>query len=281
MGLVKLAFTSINSTLHDKWDEYIRCDSIDTNDLIVKKSVKNGFNSLIRIKVLDNQTILLLSKGKVLDIGSQEGIYSFNETSKPISNLPLNRVNLDDLNLEDNIYYINTQELKDNKFGEIAKVLYHDILYKDIFLRYYGSFSFKISNPLIFFNSIINKIDNYKRNDLINEINTEFINALNLSLELCSKDGISYKNLVNSSQVIIKYLNEVLNWKDKRGLEITNVTLENVILDNDSILKINNQITNTYEEPMIINKINIVKTCPRCGSEITGKFCSECGFKIE
>ena len=47
MGLIKSALTSVNSTLHDQWEEYITCDSLDNNTLVVKKTTKNGIISNI------------------------------------------------------------------------------------------------------------------------------------------------------------------------------------------------------------------------------------------
>lgn len=38
MGLIKAAASAINSTLGDQFEDYIKCDELDSNNLIVKKT---------------------------------------------------------------------------------------------------------------------------------------------------------------------------------------------------------------------------------------------------
>ena len=41
MGLIKAAVEAVNSTLADQWEDYISCDSMDDNTLVVKKTTKS------------------------------------------------------------------------------------------------------------------------------------------------------------------------------------------------------------------------------------------------
>ena len=73
MGLIKSALTSINSTLHDQWEEYITCDSLDNNTLVIKKTTKNGvISNKSRIQVSPGQVALIFDSGKVLDATAEE-----------------------------------------------------------------------------------------------------------------------------------------------------------------------------------------------------------------
>ncbi len=75
MGLIKSAFTSINSTLHDQWEEYITCDSLDNDTLVVKKTTENGIiSNKSRIQVAPGQVALIFDSGKILDATAEEGI---------------------------------------------------------------------------------------------------------------------------------------------------------------------------------------------------------------
>ena len=84
MGLIKSALTSVNSTLHDQWEEYITCDSLDTNTLVVKKTTENGIiSNKSRIQVAPGQVALIFDSGKILDATAEEGIYTFDSSSSP------------------------------------------------------------------------------------------------------------------------------------------------------------------------------------------------------
>ena len=84
MGLIKSAVSSISSTLHDQWEEYITCDSLDNNTLVVKKTTKNGIiSNKSRIQVAPGQVALIFDSGKILDATAEEGIYTFDSSSSP------------------------------------------------------------------------------------------------------------------------------------------------------------------------------------------------------
>ena len=42
MGLIKSAIQSISGELKDQWKDYITCEDMDMNTLMVKKTTKTG-----------------------------------------------------------------------------------------------------------------------------------------------------------------------------------------------------------------------------------------------
>ena len=84
MGLIKAAITSVSSTLHDQWEDYVSCDSLDNNTLVVKKTTKNGIiSNKSRIQVAPGQVALIFDSGKILDATAEPGIYSFDTSTSP------------------------------------------------------------------------------------------------------------------------------------------------------------------------------------------------------
>ena len=64
MGLVKAAFNAVGSTLHDQWEDYIKCDSLSNDVLVVKKTTKNGvISNKSRIQVAPGQVALIFDSG--------------------------------------------------------------------------------------------------------------------------------------------------------------------------------------------------------------------------
>ena len=84
MGLIKAALNSAGGVLHDQWKEFIRCENLDNNTLMVKKTTPNGIISKgSAIEVAPGQIAVIFQNGKVLDATAEEGIYTFDESISP------------------------------------------------------------------------------------------------------------------------------------------------------------------------------------------------------
>ena len=84
MGLIKAAAGAIGSTLKDQWLDYISCENMTNDVLMVKKTEENGIISKkSRIIVAPGQVAVLYDNGKVLDATAEEGTYSYDESTSP------------------------------------------------------------------------------------------------------------------------------------------------------------------------------------------------------
>jgi len=352
MGLIKTAFTSISSTLGDQWEEYITCDSLDNDTLVVKKTTKNGIiSNKSRIQVAPGQVALIFDSGKILDATAEEGIYTFDSSSSPSlfagqfgemfkemwERFKFNGVP----SKEQAIFYVNAKEIIDNKFGSATPMSYPDPEYKNIYIRYFGIYSFKITDPFAFISNIAGNVkDTYTKEQLMEQANAEFVSALDVSLQECASEGVVFSSLPSKQLLIAQHMNDNLDekWKQLRGMEIVSVAIEKITPDDESrerIQKFDNASMYGREEYAagrmvdatatamenaasnangaatgfmgvgmmnnamggMGNPLDYVKkteakeeakpamangiACPKCGSIETGKFCSNCGSKIE
>lgn len=248
MGLIKSALTSINSTLHDQWEEYITCDSLDNNTLVVKKTTKNGvISNKSRIQVSPGQVALIFDSGKILDATAEPGIYSFDTSTSPslfagdfggMFKEMWERFKFNGApSKEQAVFYVNTKEIIDNKFGSQTPMSYPDPEYKNIYIRYFGMYSFKISNPFAFISNIAGNIsDKYTKEELMEQSNAEFVSALDVSLHTCASEGVVFSSLPSKQLLIAKHMNDALDesWKQLRGIEIVSVAIEKITPDDES-----------------------------------------------
>lgn len=248
MGLIKSAFKSVSSTLHDQWEEYITCDSLDNNTLVVKKTTENGvISNKSRIQVSPGQVALIFDSGKILDATAEPGIYTFDNSTSPslfagdfggMFKEMWERFKYNGgVNKEQAIYYVNTKEIIDNKFGSSTPMAYPDPEYKNIYIRYYGVYSFKISDPFAFVSNIAGTVaDRYTKQELLEQANAEFVSALDVSLQTCASEGVVFSSLPSRQLLIAKHMNEALdeNWKKLRGMEIVSVAIEKITPDDES-----------------------------------------------
>ena len=350
MGLIKSAFTSVSSTLHDQWEEYITCDSLDNDTLVVKKTTKNGvISNKSRIQVAPGQVALIFDSGKILDATAEEGIYTFDSSSSPslfagqfgeMFKEMWERFKFNGApSKEQAIFYVNAKEIIDNKFGSATPMAYPDPEYKNIYIRYFGVYSFKITDPFAFVSNIAGTVsDKYTKEQLMEQANAEFVSALDVALQDCAHDGIVFSSLPSKQLLIAEHMNEVLDnkWKTLRGMEVVSVALEKITPDDESrerIQKFDNAsmygkeeyaagrmvdatataMENAASNPngagsgfmglgmmngamggVIGNPLDHVKSknetetkvengtkCPKCGNGGNGKFCSNCGEKLD
>lgn len=248
MGLIKAAVSSVGGTLHDSWLDYIKCDNLDNETLVVKKTTSTGvISNKSRIQVNPGQVALIFDSGKVVDATAEEGIYTFDESTSPSLFAGQFGATFKEMwerfkfggavSKEQAIFYVNVKEILDNKFGSSSPMPYNDPTYKNIYIRYHGLYSFKITDPFTFVSKIAGTIsDTYTKSELMEQANAEFINALTVALSSCSKEGITFSNLPMEQLRLAKHMNEALDedWKTNRGMEVFNVAIESITPDDKS-----------------------------------------------
>lgn len=82
------------------------------------------------------------------------------------------------------MYYFNTKELIDNKFGTPNPIPFRVVDSKigldiDVSVRCSGVYSYKIADPLLFYTNVCGNVEQeYTRDELDGQLKTEFISAL-------------------------------------------------------------------------------------------------------
>lgn len=249
MGLIKAAVSAIGGTLGDQWEDYITCNELSSDVLIVKKTTKTGqISAKSRIQVNPGQAIIVVDSGRILDISAEEGIYSFDASTSPSIFAGQFGASLKEVwdrfkfggqaAKEQVIYYVNIQgELQGNKFGTSTPVPYDDPVYRGIYIRYFGSYTFKISNPLIFYHNVANDVgDAYTKDKLMEQADGEFGMHIDDAVSSFALEGVKYNHLNGKKLEIAKKMNDTLDeeWLQKRGIEVVSVALDKITPDDES-----------------------------------------------
>ena len=220
MGLIKAAVGAIGSTLGDQWEDYVTCDSMDSNTLVVKKTTPSKqISNRSRIQVNPGQVAIIFDSGKILDATAEEGIYTFDSSTSPslfagdfgdVFKEAWQRFTYNGIPAKEQaIYYINTKEIFDNLFGSSSAIPYDDPIYHDIRIRYHGRYTFKITNPLVFFRTVVGNIDSvYTKEQLMEQANGEFLQSIAGAIGKCAADGIKYSALSTEQERIANYMND-------------------------------------------------------------------------
>ena len=263
MGIIKAVASAVSGALADQWLEVIEADNMGDQTVFTRgvavrkgsntKGTENTVSNGSVIHVYPNQFMMLVDGGKVVDYTAEEGYYTVNNSSLPslfngqfgdTLKESFNRIKYGGVTpTSQKVYYVNLQEIKGIKFGTRNPINYFDTFYNsELFLRAHGTYSIKITDPLLFYAEVIPKNENKVEIDEINEqYLDEFLEALQSSINQMSADGTRISFVSSKARELGKYMADTLDdeWKKMRGMEIQSVGLASVSYDEESQKLIN------------------------------------------
>ncbi len=264
MGLIRSLSTSIKTALGDQWKEFFYCESL-SNDVLAAKGVKRigkkssnkkGTDNIISsgsgIAVADGQCMIIVEQGKVVEFCAEPGEYTWDASTEPsIFTGGLGKGIADlfatigrrftyggDAGKDQRVYYFNLKEIVDNRFGTLNPIPFRVVdrnigLDVDVSVRCSGVYSFKMTNPLLFYTSISgNMAEVYTRSQLEVQMKTEFVSALQPAFARISVKQVRPNELPAYSEEIAELMNEALDkkWKGIRGIEVVSVAFNPITI---------------------------------------------------
>ena len=267
MGLIKAGIGALGGTLADQWKEFFYCEAIDKDMLVVKgqkrmtsrSSNTKGNDNIISngsgIAVADGQCMIIVEQGKVVEVCAEPGQFTYDSSTEPsIFSGKLGQGILDtfktigkrftysgDTGKDQRVYYFNTKEIVDNKFGTANPVPFRIVdrninLDIDVSIRCNGVFSYRIADPLLFYTNVCGNVSSeYRRSEIDGQLKPEFINALQPALAKLSELQIRPNAIPAHVEELSQAMNESLTakWAKLRGLEVVSVALNSITLPDE------------------------------------------------
>ncbi len=265
MGLIKSAIKSIGSEMHDQWKDFIKCEDMDMNTLMVKKTTENGVISKnSAIMVSPGQIAVIFDSGKILDATAEEGIYTFDESTSPSFFAGQFGAVFKDMwtrftyggavNKQQAVFYINAKEIMDNKFGTASPVPFQDYSHAipnqmtgettplRVQVKCFGKYTYKIVDPAMFMRTYAGTADIVTKEVLNEQMRSEVISSFqNVLNELGNKEHkVPVLELPSSTDEIKSTMDEKVFDEPirQRGIKIVGFVVESVTLDDESNRKI-------------------------------------------
>lgn len=263
MGIIRALGQATAGGFADQWLEVYEANdmgerTVFTNGVLIRRGQNvKGTNDTVSngsiIHVYDNQFMMLVDGGKVVDYTAEPGYYKVDNSSMPslfngqfgdTLKEAFNRIKYGGQTpTVQKVFFINLQEIKGIKFGTRNPINYFDSFYNaELFLRAHGTYSVKITNPLQFYAEVIprnrDRVDIESIND---QYMSEFLEALGSSINQMSADGTRISYVASKARELGKYMADVLDeeWNQMRGMEIQAVGIASVSYDEESQKLIN------------------------------------------
>ena len=264
MGLIKAGIGALGGVLADQWKEFFYCEAMEKDVLVTKgqkrvsgrssntKGSDNVITSGSGIAVADGQCMIIVEQGKVVEVCAEPGQFTYDASTESsvfsgklgdslkqtFQTIGKRFTYGGDTGKDQRVYYFNTKELIDNKFGTPNPIPFRVVDNKigldiDVSVRCSGVYSYKITDPLLFYTNVCGNVSGeYRRSELDGQLKTEFISALQPAFGKLSDLGLRPNQIVAHTADMETAMNEALSskWSALRGLQVVSIALGSVTL---------------------------------------------------
>ena len=264
MGLIKAGLGALGGTLADQWKEFFYCESMDKNVMVTKgqkrtssrSSNTKGNDNIISngsgIAVADGQCMIIVEQGKIVEVCAEPGEFTYDTSNEPsiftgslgegiistFKTIGKRFTYGGDTGKDQRVYYFNTKELIDNKFGTANPIPFRVVDSKigldiDVSIRCNGVYSYKIADPLLFYTNVCGNVESeYNRSELDSQLKNEFISALQPAMGKLSELELRPNQIVTHTTELEDAMNTALSakWGELRGLKVVSIALGSVTL---------------------------------------------------
>ena len=272
MGLIKAGIGALGGVLADQWKEYFYCEALDMNTLVVKgqkrvsgrssntKASDNLISNGSVIAVADGQCMMIVEQGKIVEVCAEPGEFVYDTSTEPsIFSGKLGTSILDtfkaigkrftfggDTGKDQRVYYFNTKEIMDNKFGTPSPIIFEVMnkrigMSRTVNVRCNGVYSYVISNPLLFYTKVCGNVEQaYTRDMIDSQMKTEFVSALQPAFGALAELELRPAQLPAKVNELKKAMNEALKaeWVESRGISVEKIALNPITLADEDMKKI-------------------------------------------
>ena len=267
MGLIKAAAGAIGSTMADQWKEFFYCDAIDKDTLVVKgtkritsrssntKSSDNVISNGSGIAVADGQCMIIVDQGKIVEVCAEPGQFTYDTSAEPsVFSGPLGKAIVDTFKLigrrftlggdtgrDQRVYYFNTKEITDNKFGTANPIPFRVVdrnigLDLDTAVRCNGVYSYRLTNPLLFYTNVCGNVErDYSREEIDSQLKAEFISALQPAFAKLALLEMRPNQIPAHAEELSAFMNETLTrkWGEMRGISIVSIGMNSITIPDE------------------------------------------------
>lgn len=272
MGLIKALAGATGGTFADQWKEFFYCDAMDSDTLVVKgqkrtssrSSNTKGNDNIISngsgIAVADGQCMLIVEQGKVVEICAEAGQYTWDASTEPsifvgglgegiketFKTIGKRFTYGGDTGKDQRVYYINTKEILDNKFGTPNPFMFTVVnkklgMDRTVSVRCNGVYSYRITDPVLFYTNITGNVEqSYERESIDGQLKTEFISALQPAFAKLSELELRPAQIPAHQNELEDAVNDVLKskWTDRIGISVVSIAMNPITLTDEDLKKI-------------------------------------------
>ncbi len=273
MGLIKAGIGAVGGVLADQWKEFFYCDALPKDVLMTRgqkqvsgrSSNTKGHDNVISngsgIAVADGQCMIIVEQGKIVEICAEPGEFTYDSSTEPsifsgslgdsikesFKTLGKRFAHGGDTGKDQRVYYFNTKEIMDNKFGTPNPFMFdvvnkHIGMRRTVQVRCNGIYSYKIVDPILFYTEVCGNVSqDFTRDEIDTQLKTEFIDALQPAFAVLSEKELRPAQIPAHTLELKDAVNDALKsrWSEGRGIKVQSIALNPITLTEEDMKKIN------------------------------------------
>ncbi len=262
MGLLKAGIGAAGGVLADSWRDYFYCTALNATTLAAKgekrvtergsntKGEPNIISDGSVVAVNDGQCMLVVDQGKVVEVCAEPGEFVYDASSEPSvfygslgESIMATFAKMGERfafggspATDQRVYYVNTKEILGNKYGTPTPVPFRVVdanigLDMDIAVRCNGEYSYRIADPLLFYQNVCGNFEGtYTRDRIDSQMRSELLTQLQPAFARISAMGIRYSAVPGHTAELAQILGELLSvaWTERRGISIVSFGMNSI-----------------------------------------------------
>ena len=272
MGLIKAGIGAVGGVLADQWKEFFYCESL-TNDVLMvkgqkriskrssnKKASDNIISNGSGIAVADGQCMIIVEQGKVVEICAEPGEFTYDSSTEPsIFTGKLGKSVKETFKLigkrftyggdtgkDQRVYYFNTKDILDNKFGTPAPIIFEVVnkrlgMSKTVNVRCNGTYTYSITDPILFYTKLAGNVTTeYRREQIDAQLKADFIDALQPAFAELTELELRPAQIPAHTKELKEAINHAMQteWTERRGITVQSIAIGPISLTPEDMKKI-------------------------------------------
>lgn len=188
-----------------------RLSSKSSNTRASDNIITNG--SIIAVN--EGQCMMIVDQGAIVELCAEAGEFVWDSSTEPTifygglerelknswDRLKKRFAMGGDTGKDQRIYFFNTKEIIGNKYGTANPVPFRVVdqnigLDMDIAIKFFGEYSYRISNPMLFYKNVCGNVeDDYTRSKIDSQLKSELLTTIQPAIAKISAMGIRYSAL--------------------------------------------------------------------------------------
>ncbi len=221
-------FDSIGSIVRGQLIDVIEWTD-NTNNTIVHKYDMNGKEIMMgaQLTVRESQIAIFVNEGKLADV-FEPGRYELSTANMPIMTALQSWKFGFNSPFKSDVYFINTKQFLDCKWGTTNPVMMRDADFGMIRLRAFGVYSFRVADPAVMLREVFGTSSEYTVEDCAGQIKRTLVSGLS---DAIAESKLPALDLAANYDEIGEYALKTINPRiEKLGLTLTSFVIENISL---------------------------------------------------
>ena len=196
--------------------------------------------------------MIIVEQGKIVEVCAEPGEFTYDTSTEPsifsgdfgdslketFKTLGKRFTYGGDTGKDQRVYYFNTKEILDNKFGTANPIMFEGVnkrigMSRTVQVRCNGVYTYIISNPLTFYTRLCGNITNeFTRDEIDAQLKVEFVDALQPAFGALAEQELRPAQIPGKASELKSAMNEALRqeWIDNRGISVGKIALNPITL---------------------------------------------------